>query len=336
MSIQPLADEASRFAELHARFLQQLRSSIEPDAAIWENELAFAASLDAALAAVLQRAVGRAFQERQHRRFGGQPFEAFAARLLSTAAGAAHAVAELRFKSMDRAQPFVELSCVSCEAPAHMAELVEGALGAFAPFGPRRARISLAAAGAAAVTAAGLHVEADQHTLAASLHSLRSREALPAPRIELRAITDIRESYELYSALFTDFEASCPHIAGELYRSSLEEFADMASYGKSFEAFLDGRRAGLVAATPGELWGQPGWVMHEECLGAEFRGRGLGLDLQRALVERLGGEQGLLWGTIHASNLPSIRTAQRHGRKIVQTHYWLLPAGGHRDLGGAP
>ena len=37
-------------------------------------------------------------------------------------------------------------------------------------------------------------------------------------------------------------------IARELYRSSLEEFADMALYEKSFEAFLEGRRAGLVDA----------------------------------------------------------------------------------------
>lgn len=335
MSVKPLVNEVSRFTELQERFRQQLRSSIEPDTASWGDERSFAASFDAALAAVLQRAVDPAFRERQHRRFGGQPFEAFAPRLLSTAGGAAHAVAELRFKGMDRAQPFVELSCFSCDTPAQLAELALGALAAFAPFDPRRVRVGLRAADAAALAAVGLRVEADLHTLAESLHVLRSREELPAPRLELRAIHDVRESYEYYASLFESFEASCPDIARELYCSSLEEFADMASYEKSFEAFLEGHRVGLVAATPGELWGHPGWVMHEECLAAEHRGRGLGVDLQRALLTHLDGEQGVLWGTIHSRNVPSLRTAQRHGRKIVQTHYWLLPSGGGRDVGGA-
>lgn len=335
MIIKPLANEVSRFTDLHEPFRQQLRSSIEPDTASWGDERAFAASFDAALAAVLQRAVEPAFQERQHRRFGGPPFEAFAPQLLSTAGGAAHAVAELRFKGMDRAQPFVELSCFSCDAPAQLAELALGALAAFDPFCPRRARAGLRAADAAALAAVGLRVETDLHTLAASLQTLRSREDLPVPRLELRTIEDVRESYEYYASLFESFGASCPDLARELYRSSPEEFADMVSYEKSFEAFLEGRRVGLIAATPGELWGHPGWMMHEECLGAEHRGQGFGLDLQRALLERLEGEPGVLWGTIHSSNVPSLRTAQRHGRKIVQTHYWLLPSGGERGAGGA-
>lgn len=152
--MKPLVNEVSRFTDLQARFRQQLRSSIERDTASWGNERAFAASFDAALAAVLQRAVDPAFQ------------------------------AELRFKGMDRAQPFVELSCFSCEAPAQLAELALGALAAFAPFCPRRARVGLRAADAAALAAAGLRVEADLHTLAASSRALRSRDDLPAPRLE--------------------------------------------------------------------------------------------------------------------------------------------------------
>jgi hypothetical protein len=65
--------------------------------------------------------------------------------------------------------------------------------------------------------------------------------------------------------------------------------------------------------------------MHEEFLSAEVRGRGLGIELQRSLLQRLPETDGLLWGAIHASNAPSLRTALRLGRKVVQSSYWLSP-----------
>ncbi len=327
MILRPLAAELPRFARLSQRFRQQLRSSIGGDPSIWADERAFEESLDAALEGVLLRAVGPGSRQRQHALFGGQPGEALAPRWVSTsnAEGAAHAAVELRFKGMDVTQPFVELSLFACEAAAHMAELVGAALTAFEAFSPRRVRASLSRGDAALF--AGLDVEADLHSVAGSLRALRERSDLPPPRIELRAITNVRASYEYYSALFRSFEASQPDIARELYRSNLEEFADMVASDKSFEAHVDGLRARLVAVTPRKLWGQPGWVMHEECLAADFRGRGLGLDLQRAVLEHVDAARGVLWGTIHASNLPSLRTAQRHGRSIVQSHYFLAPSG---------
>jgi hypothetical protein len=336
--IRPLAAELPRFAELSVRFRQELRSRIGGDAAIWEDGRAFDESLDAALAAVVRRAVEPGFQDLQRALWGGSEIEAFAPRWISTgsAAGAAHAVAELRFKGLDVSQPFVELSLFDCRVPEQMAELVDAALIAFEAFSPGRVRASLSQRDAAVFAIGGLDIEADVHSVAGSFRSLRARSDLAPPRIELRAVTDIRASYEYYSMLYRSFESSQPDLARELYRSTFDEFANMAASKKTFEAHVDGLRAGLVAATPAKLWGQPGWVMHEECLAAEFRGRGLGLDLQRALFNRLDTERGVLWGTIHARNLPSLRTAQRHGRSIVQSHYFLAPRGSARQGGAGP
>jgi hypothetical protein len=327
--IRPLADELPLFAQLSARFRQQLRASIGGDAAIWEDEPAFDESLDAELAAVARRAVEPSFQYRQHALFPGKPIEAVAPRWVSTAhaAGAAHGVAELRFKGLDVSQPFVELSVFDCGAKEQMAELVDAALTAFEPFSARRVRASLSHADVARFATRGLDISADLYCVAGSLPTLRARTDRAPPRIELRAVTNVRASYEYYTELYQSLVATRPNIAREVYRSSFEEFTNMVASDKSFEAHVDGRRAGIVAATPAKLWGQPGWVMQEECLATDFRGRGLGVDLQRALLDHLDAQRGVLWGTIHASNLPSLRTAQRHGRSIVQTHYFLAPRG---------
>ena len=56
-----------------------------------------------------------------------------------------------------------------------------------------------------------------------------------------------------------------------------------------------------------------------EALGA--RGQGQGPRLQRALLSALPRE-GLVFGTIHPDNQPSLRTAARVGRRIVASLAW--------------
>lgn len=337
MILRPLAQQTSLVQSLAPQFAERLRATLAESAALpavtrpaslWQDQPAFAASLDDACQVVLRRALDPAFLRRQQARFGPeQPLDAFAARLLSTqsSAGAAHAVAELRFKRMDPTQPFVELALLTPDALPQLVALVGAALEAFAPYRAGKVRVAARAGELEAAVASGLCVEPDLHCVAAPLRVLRQLGGKPL-RIELRPIEELEGSYRRHAELYASFGASCPHIARELYCSSQAEFSEMVAHGRSFEAFCEGRWAGLVAATPAPLWGQPGWSMQEEFLSAEFRGRGLGLELQRALVQRLEGEPGLLWGTIHSANQPSLATALRNGRRIVQTHYWLSRA----------
>lgn len=108
-----LRDAPELVRRLAPQFRAQLRSALVADAELWEDTAGFEAALDAACEAPLERALDAGFAERVHARFGrGQPLEALASRLL-TGAGDAHAVAELRFKGMDRSQPFVELALLT-------------------------------------------------------------------------------------------------------------------------------------------------------------------------------------------------------------------------------
>lgn len=317
---QAVADIAS----LRSKLVLQLRRSLAGGAEIWSDERTFGRALEAAVDSVVARVTRPGFARRQHARFGqGTDVEAFAPKWLSVS-GNAHAVAELRFKGMDPNQPFVELSLTTWSSPKQLNALVREAIAGFGSFQPRLARLSLCPARRRTLKESGLlSVEADQHTLAAPLAALRSVAQRQDSKLALSPIDDVVVAYSSYSQLFDAFEVSDPKTASEVYRSRPEEFAEMVSHGKSFHAHVGGKWAGLVAATPGPLWGQSGWVMHEEFLAKEFRGRGLGLELQRALVARLDGDEVLLWGSIHATNEPSLRTALRNGRQIVQTHYFL-------------
>jgi hypothetical protein len=81
----------------------------------------------------------------------------------------------------------------------------------------------------------------------------------------------------------------------------------------------DGARfAGLMAARSHSLRGITGWEIVEEILGTDYRGKGLGVAMQRLFVSGLDPRQGVLvMGEIADGNLPSLRTAQRAGRKDV-------------------
>ena len=61
----------------------------------------------------------------------------------------------------------------------------------------------------------------------------------------------------------------------------------------------------------------------EEFVVPEWRGRKLGVALQRALMSRLPVDD-LVWGTILGANVASQATALRCGREMVET-WWFAP-----------
>ena len=85
--------------------------------------------------------------------------------------------------------------------------------------------------------------------------------------------------------------------------------------------------AGLVAATISPLFGRPALCMLDVLLTERLRGKGLAPTVQSSFLA--GQRSGLdtVWGHIHARNLPSLRTAQKLGRRPAQQEYFVgLPA----------
>ncbi len=272
----------------------------------------------------LQRASDPAFIERQFVRFAGgqRSLTDFTPRVI-TRSGDCLALAEIRFKGMDPTQPFVELSLLS-DRVTEFDELVEAALDTYSPFAPTRARAWFGRDQQPSMV--GTLVR-DQHLLVGQLGALRERAFTGAP-LQLKEVVDRRLAYERYVALHDQYRREAPQIAEELYCSTEAAFGELLDHGMTFDAFLDGRRVGFVAAAPEAIWGQPGIAMQEEFLEPEFRGRGLGRCLQRALIERLTlPSESLLWGTIHDANQPSLRIARSLGRLPIGAHSWIHRAG---------
>jgi GNAT superfamily N-acetyltransferase len=235
------------------------------------------------------------------------------------------ALAEIRFKGLDPAQPFVELSLLD-QRDAHIADVASAALDAFAPFQPRRARAWFDAESVSEKHVNGLWLAPDQYCLVGHLQTLKQR-AEEASRLHLKRATQGCGAYERYKSLHQQYETERPEVARELYLLPENEFADLLNHGMAYDAFSDSDWAGFVAAAPAPLWGQSGIAVQEEFLATEFRGRGFGPWLQRALLERLTGpDDALLWGTIHACNQPSLRTARAVGRVPIGASCWIGPA----------
>lgn len=85
--------------------------------------------------------------------------------------------------------------------------------------------------------------------------------------------------------------------------------------------------AGLVAATTTPLFGRRAISMLDFFLTQRLRSRGVASAVQSAFVSGQRSGTDTVWGHIHATNLPSMRTAQKLGRRPVQQEYFVtLPS----------
>lgn len=81
--------------------------------------------------------------------------------------------------------------------------------------------------------------------------------------------------------------------------------------------------AGLTAATMSPLFGRRAVCMLDVFLTERLRGRGLAPAMQSVFLAGQRSGADTVWGHIHAENLPSLRTAQKLGRRPVQQEYFV-------------
>lgn len=124
--------------------------------------------------------------------------------------------------------------------------------------------------------------------------------------------------YPQYLEAYRSFHAERPGLIKFVRVETPRDLASFADGGVLAEIFVDGRWGGLIAAMPDFVVGMHGYRIVEEIFAAEFRGQRLARALQWRLAEmlpRAGGE--LLLGTIHPTNVWSVRTATGMGRVDV-------------------
>ena len=137
------------------------------------------------------------------------------------------------------------------------------------------------------------------------------------------------EVYAEYEQAFDGLVDEMPELAPELSKSSRDELEDCVRQGALLTLRDRDRFAGLIAATMGEAHALSGYYVVEEIVAREYRGQGLGRTLQSALFEALAealaaratsAQRELVFGTIHAKNAASLKTALAVGREEVSRY----------------
>ncbi|MEM9489213.1 MAG: GNAT family N-acetyltransferase [Myxococcota bacterium] len=224
-------------------------------------------------------------------------------------------LAGIHFLGMDPGHPFIGVHGLARDYSADQLERLACALGGeFAAFRPRSIRLFIP--GPAGRLAAHLPPSAshDNRLIVGLRSALRVSPRPPGfERIELRPLGD--DAYPRYRATCEQFFADTPDGQRML---EIESEDDLRACQTCFEAWIDDTWAGLVAARHEDIFGLSGHCVVEEILTRPFRGFGLGIALQRHLIERLEPHgHDLIWGTIDARNLPSRKTAERVGRTDI-------------------
>ncbi|MFT7486002.1 MAG: hypothetical protein ACI9F9_001855 [Candidatus Paceibacteria bacterium] len=161
--------------------------------------------------------------------------------------------------------------------------------------------------------------EVDQHLVAGSLAEIRTHERLELPpEWDFRQLQSVDEIARPFEELYMDFHRARPDLESHVQIAALENLQECADAGGLFCCFEGSDLAGLVAAQPQMAFGVNAWTVWEIVLARPHCGRGLAAPFQRAALDCLDMDKAsIVIGTIHAKNLPSLKTALRVGRRIV-------------------
>jgi L-amino acid N-acyltransferase YncA len=240
------------------------------------------------------------------------------------------AIAGIRFRGRDIEKPFVDIIATSA-TPDYLgiAELGD-VLAHFEAFAPLCLRVHLPgdARGAAAPAGPSFASVPDQLVVAG-----------PVAQMTKQARSPRFDSVQLVRAVPADAAARVAEIYDEVRRSNprLDEWATPSS-GDSladadeeallFDIVVEGRIAGVVAATRDNAYGFTGFTVEEIALDSAHRRRGYGLAVLQHLAQRLPVDASdVLWGHIHPDNAPSLRNALASGRTVVSSLVWVTPDG---------
>lgn len=211
----------------------------------------------------------------------------------------------IRFKGCDLAKPFVDLIAWTGEPAAHWKTAVAKA---FAPFQPLWMRFAWLPDSDTPWPA-----EVDQHVIAGpargKAHDLIS------------AVSDL-SWYQDYHKDAEQWRETTP-VGEEVITSTEDELQKCLDEGHVVVAMHAGEFLGMAACKRDLNQALPGWWIAGEYLVPQARGQGLGTALQRSLMNCITDGE-LVCGTIHGTNAPSLATARRCGREIVET-WWFAP-----------
>ena len=136
-----------------------------------------------------------------------------------------------------------------------------------------------------------------------------------------KVVTDF--DFKWYSDIYEDFHRQNPELKEWVPMTDKEDLDRCILDQLLYRVFVDGALAGLIGARSESLFGKPAIYMAELLLTSKFKGQGLAIALQRKFIDEIPKHFELIWGTIDAKNLPSLKTALRMGRMSIRSEYFI-------------
>lgn len=243
------------------------------------------------------------------------------------------AITSIRFRNRDLSRPFVYV--LACSAPPtaetlhRLAECVMPVYEAFSPLCFRVLAPGPSGPFDPASSTPDLGLAIDQRFLAGRVEELNAAPRRTAfSEVSLEPIT-AAEAAQYVSEMHERLRAANPDQHYWASPATAEELQQPEEERLLFTV-RTAEPIGVVAAKRDDSYGMTGFCVQEITVDEEFRGRGLGTASLHHLCRKLGevaAAGDVLWGTIHADNLPSLNNARSVGREEVATYMWVTPAG---------
>lgn len=211
----------------------------------------------------------------------------------------------IRFKGYDVTKPFVQLMAWTGEPAAHWPTVIAESFSRFQPLSLQFAWLP--------DSDPPWPGEADQHVLAGPARGMAHDLISPAGDLSW---------YPEYHKDAERWRETTP-VGEEVSTSTADELQKCLDEGHVVVAMQEGEFLGMAACKRDLNQVLPGWWIVGEYLVQQARGQGLGTALQRGLMNCFTDGE-LVCGTIHGANAPSLATALRCGREIVET-WWFAP-----------
>ncbi len=216
------------------------------------------------------------------------------------------AMLSIRFKGLDRQQPFVEALTSRTWTAGDLIALVEAAQDTYGAFRPLHLRLW------SAQTPQGTpKLMPDKRALAAPIQDLRL--APVPPELTLTPTTDLGQ-YAAAQAAYAAVDQQHPHHAAQAGLLSEEDLQACIQAGTMFDVRLHGSWVGYVGALAKPKLGLSAYSVQELLLTPQARGRAYGQALTTLLARHLPEPQRMLVGTIAAGNQGALQVARRAGR----------------------
>lgn len=126
-----------------------------------------------------------------------------------------------------------------------------------------------------------------------------------------------------YEKGYHEFFNRRPELKDRVSLNSLEVMEDSRKENLLFYMMINNRRAGLIAAKNTPFLGHSGFYFNEIFISSDFLGKGMAKAFQRKIIQHYCPPEAIVWGTINAQNIPSLRTAQANQRKKIRFESFL-------------